>query len=281
MIIDFHTHIFPPTIRNNKEIYLSSESGFKLLYSSPKSKMIGAKALIEAMDENGIERSVVFGFPWEKPATTKLHNDYIMEMVAKHGERLIGFCCVDPCNDNAASEAKRCIEGGLSGIGELACYHSSLENGFADNLEPIMEICRKYDLPVIIHTSEPIGHAYSGKVPMSIQDIYRLVSRFKQNKIVLAHWGGGILFFSLLKKEVKAHLKHVYYDTAASPYLYDPMIYSIAMQIVGKDRILFGSDFPLLAPRRYIEEIESTPLSTEDRHRIYGKNAIELLNLNE
>lgn len=279
MIIDFHTHIFPSTIRNHKEKYFSSEAGFKLLYRSPKSKMVGARALLAAMDENGVQKSVVFGFPWKEPSTAKLHNDYIMEMVAIYNTRLIGFCCLDPCNEHAAAEATRCIDGGLSGIGELACYDGRLDKRFLDRLDPLMEICRDKDLPTMFHTSEPIGHAYSGKMPMSIQDIYRLVGRYNQNKIVLAHWGGGILFYGLLKKEVRQGLNHVYYDTAASPYLYDPLMYNVAMQVVQKDRILFGSDFPLIPPRRYFKEMESSPLSKGDQRRICGENAVKLLKL--
>lgn len=241
--------------------------------------MVGAKDLLDAMDENGVDKSVIFGFPWKTQSTAEMHNDYIMEAVAKYDNRLIGFCCVDPFDKHAASEAVRCIDGGLTGIGELACYDENLNKRFLDRIDPLMEIGRKKDLPVLIHTNEPIGHAYSGKTPMSIQDIYRLVNRFNQNKIVLAHWGGGILFYSLLKKEVKQSLNHVYYDTAASPYLYDPSIYSIAMQMVDKDRILFGSDFPLIEHRRYFQEMDSSPLSKEDERQICGENAAKLLKL--
>ena len=241
--------------------------------------MVGAKDLVDAMDENGVDKSVIFGFPWKTMSTVKQHNDYIMDAVAKYDKRFIGFCCVDPLDSQAASEAVRCFDGGLTGIGELACYDENLNKRFLDRIDPLMEICREKDLPVLIHTNEPIGHTYSGKTPMFIQDIYHLVSRFTQNKIVLAHWGGGILFYNLLKKEVKQNLSHVYYDTAASPYLYDPSIYGIAMQMVDKDRILFGSDFPLIKPRRYFDDMDSSPLSNEDKRRICGENAVKLLKL--
>jgi len=61
-----------------------------------------------------------------------------------------------------------------------------------------------------------------------LKQIYNLVKRFPENKIVLAHWGGGIFFFNLLKKDVKESLKNVYFDTAASPFLYDTQIYRYA-----------------------------------------------------
>jgi predicted TIM-barrel fold metal-dependent hydrolase len=107
--------------------------------------------------------------------------------------------------------------------------------------------------------------------------IYRLVKRFPGNKIVLAHWGGGIFFFGLLKKEVKESLQNVYFDTAASPYLYDSEIYQVAVKIIGVDKILFGSDYPLLSPARYFNEMAQAGLTKNQLDKISGQNAGQLL----
>ena len=64
MIIDFHTHIFPKDICEHRDNYFQGEPEFRLLYDSPKSRLVGATELISAMDEQGIDKSVVFGFPW-------------------------------------------------------------------------------------------------------------------------------------------------------------------------------------------------------------------------
>jgi hypothetical protein len=122
-----------------------------------------------------------------------------------------------------------------------------------------------------------VGHNYPGKTPNTLAQIYRLVERFPENTIVLAHWGGGLFFFNLLKKEVKDRLKNVYFDTAASPFLYHPTIYRIAIEVVGVEKILFGSDYPLIEPQRYFEELDSLGLSREQRARICGLNAERLL----
>jgi hypothetical protein len=280
MIIDFHTHIFPKKIRENREQYFPSEPAFKLLYDFPESKLVGAKALIFAMDEQGVDRSVVFGFPWKNSEIFKMQNDYIMEVVARFPERLVGMCCFDPFNKAAVSEAMRCLNGGLSGIGEIAFYQSGMDDAALDKLTPLMEICHDKDLPFLIHTNEPVGHLYPGKTPNTLKQIYTLITRFSENKIVLAHWGGGIFFFNLLKKEVNARLKNVYFDTAASPFLYHPEIYRHAVEIAGADKILFGSDFPLLRPERYFKELEEiSGLSKAHVESICGRNAAKLLNL--
>ena len=277
MIIDFHTHIFPRDIRENREKRFPAEPAFKLLYQSAKSRLIGAADLIDAMDKNRVDQSVVFGFPWKNSAVFKPHNDYIMEMVQKYPDRLIGFGCFEPCGKDAVSEADRCITAGVSGIGDLAFYHNGIDESALDRLAPIMELCAGRDLPVLIHTNEPVGHDYHGKTPITMAQIYRLIKRFPGNKIVLAHWGGGIFFFGLLKKEVKESFKNVYFDTAASPYLYDSKIYQIAGNIIGVDKILFGSDYPLLPPPRYFSEMAQAGLTKIQLGKISGENARQLL----
>ena len=279
MIIDFHTHIFPQEIREDREKYFPFEPAFKLLYSSPKSKLAGAKEIVDSMDIEGVDKSVVFGFPWRSSDLSKRHNDYILEAVDRFPERLAGFCCIDPFNKDAVPEVVRCLEAGLSGIGEIAFYQSGIDGASQEKLKPLMEICEDKNLPVLIHTNEPVGHYYPGKTPNTLEQIYRLVRKFSNNKIVLAHWGGGMFFFNLLKKEVGEYLKNVYFDTAASPFLYYPQIYQIAIQIIGKNKILFGSDFPLLKPSKYFKEFEKAGLSKDEIESICGNNAAGLLKL--
>lgn len=277
MIIDFHTHIFPRAVRENRAAFFRGESTFKLLYNAPKSQLVGAREIVSAMDAQGVDRSVVFGFPWKDMATCRMHNDYVLEAVAKYPDRLIGLCCIDPVHPDAATEAERCLKAGLSGLGELAFYDSDFTPALLDRLKPLMTMCRDADLPVLIHTNEPVGHSYPGKSPMTLGELYRFLQMFPENKIVLAHWGGGIFLFHLMKKEVKAALANVYVDTAASPYLYDAAIYRIAANILGPEKILFGSDYPLLPPSRYFAEMQESGLSPSDIQQISGLAAKRLL----
>jgi predicted TIM-barrel fold metal-dependent hydrolase len=277
MIIDAHTHIFPKKIRQNREKYFSAEPAFEKLYQSPKSRLIGAREMLASMDASHVDKTVIFGFPWQNSLLFKQHNDYVSEVVSRYPDRFIGLGCFDPFSDEAAEEARRCLnDGALSGIGELAFYQSGIENASLARLEPVMEICSALDLPVLIHTNEPIGHAYPGKTPNTLAQIYQLIRAFPQNKIILAHWGGGLFFFGLLKKEVKDSLKNVSFDTAASPYLYDVAVYRLAIELVGVEKILFGSDFPLLPPTRYFDEMKIAGLSEDERQQICGLNAAAL-----
>lgn len=278
MIIDFHTHVFPSCFRDDRSAFFSDEPAFKNLYLSPQAKLAGAKELIRNMDEEDIHKSVIFGFPWENPEHYRIHNDYIIESVHRYPNRLIGFCCFSPLSAGGSREAERCFQSGLSGVGELAAYGTGLSSEIINSLKEVMGLCSQFDVPFLLHTNEPIGHNYVGKTPMTLPQIYGFIKAYPSNRIVLAHWGGGIFFYGLMKKEVKEAFKNVWFDTAASPYLYTPGIYRIAGETIGFEKILFGSDYPLLKPQRYFKEMESAGLSPGSLEQVKGSNAAKLMN---
>ncbi|MGD9008326.1 MAG: amidohydrolase family protein [Desulfobacteraceae bacterium] len=278
-IIDVHTHIFPPEIRSQRGRFFSNEPEFELLYRSATSKMAGAGETVSMMDEQGVDRAVVMGFPWRSIETARRHNDYIMDAVGRHPTRLIGFCCFDPLHPAAANEAQRCLEAGLSGIGELAFYSSGIDDRCLDALDPVMALARRHRCVVMLHTNEPVGHQYPGKSPNTLSQIYNLAKRFSDNRLILAHWGGGIFMYTLLKKEIRQVLSNIWFDTAASPYLYQVQIYRQAIELAGLDKVLFGSDHPLLKPDRYMKELAAAGLDESQQAAICGANTAKLLNL--
>jgi len=279
VIIDFHTHVFAPFFRGDRDTLFSQEPAFESLYNSPQAKLAGVNELLEDMDEEDVQSSVIFGFPWEKEEHFRRHNDYIIESVHQYPDRLIGFCCFSPISPGGPREAERCLESGLSGVGELAVYGAGLTTEATDALKDVMALCSQFDVPLLLHVNEPVGHTYPGKTPMTLQQIYRFLKAYPSNRIVLAHWGGGFFFFGLMKKEVNEVLKNVWFDTAASPYLYVPDIYRISGEIIGFEKILFGSDYPLLKPQRYFKEMASAGLSSQAINQIAGLNAAQLLRL--
>ena len=279
MIIDFHTHIFQPDVCNNRQHYFDAEPEFKLLYEPENSKLVGPASTVAVMDEQGVDKSVVFGFPWRTFDTMKTNNDCVLEAVSTYPDRLIGFCCVNAADENAPKEVERCLDNGMSGVGELGFYGSGIDEAALDKLDPIMALCREKNCVIMVHTNEPVGHMYPGKTPITLGQIFKMVTRFPHNKIVLAHWGGGIFFYTAMKREVKESLKNVYFDTAASPYLYVPDIYRYARDFAGLEKILFGTDYPLLQPKRYFKEMEASGLTDSEIKAVCGGNAKELLGL--
>lgn len=277
MIIDFHTHVFAPYFKENRAECIRRDSAFKTLYDSPASKLVETEELIRSMDENEVQRSVIFGFPWEDSEFFTRHNDYVMQSVTKYPDRLTGFCCFSPLSQIGAEETERCLKQGLKGVGELAVYGSGITGAVVANLKEVMDLCLQHKALFMLHTNEPVGHAYPGKTPNTLLEIYDFIKAYPSNRIILAHWGGGLLFYALMKKEVRNTLENVWFDTAASPFLYAPGMYRIAGEIIGFEKILFGSDFPLLSPARYVKEMVSEGLSPNQQKQILGLNAERLL----
>lgn len=279
MIIDCHTHVFPRFFRDDRSRAAARDPAFRTLYVSPEAKLAGTRSLIHRMDMEGVQRAIIFGFPWEDPDDYRRHNDYIIASVRQYPERLTGFCCFSPLSPFGAAEVERCLKKGLLGVGELAVYGGDLSTDVIKSLGDVMAVCRQMDVPLLLHVNEPVGHSYPGKTPNTLRQIYAFLKTYPKNRIVLAHWGGGIFFYALMKREVREVLSRVWFDTAASPFLYTPDIYRVAGNIVGSEKILFGSDYPLLNPERYFKEMAEAGLSKADVDRITGVNAAKLLGL--
>jgi len=274
MIIDAHTHIFPEKIKQDRSSYFNGEPEFKLLYDSPRAKISLADELIRSMDIHRVDVSVVCGFPWRNPDLSKQNNDVVVEAVQNFPGRLKGLACFDVAWKGAADETKRCIDAGLSGAGELAFYLSGIDKEALSFLEPVMAVLRENNnLPCMIHTNEPVGHPYPGKTPITLEQIYTLAQTFPDNRIILAHWGGGILFYNIMKKQAKETLKNIWYDTAASPFLFDSQIYDMAAIAGVIEKVLFGTDFPLLTPDRYYQDLDNSRITVRQKEMVLGKNA--------
>lgn len=276
MIVDAHTHIFPPRVLANRERFLEGEPFFAGIYSDPKAPLVDAQGLIRAMDADAVDISWALGFPWVRAENARMHNDYLAQAQTESSGRLRGLACVHPPADWAQAEAERALGLGLSGLGELAFYDSDLD---LDALAPLCALCAEADAPLLLHTNEPVGHKYPGKAPMTLAALYALVRRHPETKLVLAHMAGGLFFYSLLKKEVSQALRNVWIDTAAAPFLYQPRAYGLAVELLGADKVLLGSDYPLLPVSRYQREMQDPRAGLGDGalEMVMGRAALELI----
>ena len=277
MIIDFHTHIFPPWLRPRREKYLARDATFRDLFASPKARMATAERLIRRMDEDGVDLSVVMGIGWTDIELARAANDYLIEAVTKYPDRLIGLAGVNPVwGAEAVHEARRGAEAGLRGIGELHPDTQGYDLGDLDTMAPLMEVVREHNLIVTTHSSEPVGHEYSGKGKTRPEILWRFIQNFPDVSIVCAHWGGGLPFYALMP-EVADALDHTYFDTAATTLLYDGRIFDTVASVIGPERILMGSDYPLIRANKVIEQVKSSGLSCSAKGLVLGGNAARLL----
>ncbi len=277
MIIDCHTHIFPEEVRKDRGAFCKKDEGFASIYEQLKAKVIGVEDLIASMDESGVDRSVICGFPWSHPDLCSLQNRYLLESASRYPDRLIVFVSLLFSNpDWSERELDRAVKGGAQGVGEIAFYRDEMTSQDIQSMKPILTRMEREGIPLLLHTNETIGHFYPGKGKTPLERFYELILSFPSLSVILAHWGGGFPFYELMPEVAKA-MAHVYYDTAASPFLYSRKIYAIAREIVGVEKILFGTDFPLISPRRYYKELEESGLSKQDRERILGLNFSRLI----
>jgi len=276
MIVDAHTHIFPPDICTRRQECRSRDGWFADLYEDPRARMATAEDLVATMDLDGVDRAVACGFAWSDQGRCREHNDYLIESVARYPERLIGLAIVQPrAGREAERELERALDAGLRGLGELMPDGQGFSLEDADLLSPLAGILQERGWPLMTHSSEPVGHAYHGKGQTLPQHVITLAQSFPGLRVVCGHWGGGLPFYELMP-EVAQALQNVFYDSAASPYLYRWRIFPLAVQMIGAHKILMGSDYPLIRPRSYLMHLAQLPLQEEDRAAILGGNAAAL-----
>jgi uncharacterized protein len=279
MLIDFHTHIFPPEIREDRARYCARDPWFNALYGSPRANIVTAEDLIGEMDASGVAISVAFSFGWTDPGLVEETNTYVIDAMRRYPGRIYGMAVLQPTiGARAVYELERCAQAGMIGLGELMPHGQGYRLSDIDLLMPIIEVVRRYQLLVLAHCSEPVGHTYPGKGNVSLPDIIAFLTAFPDVRFIAAHWGGGLPFYTLMP-EVQRIASHVWYDTAATVYLYRQDIFPIVASLVGADRILFASDYGLLGQRRIIDHIAQSGLREDEVNMILSGNAQYLLGL--
>jgi predicted TIM-barrel fold metal-dependent hydrolase len=277
MTVDFHTHVFPPQIKRKRHDYVERDPCFAVLYANPQAKMATADELIAAMDKAGVEISVILNIGWTTHELCVETNDYIIDAVSRYPKRLVGFCAVQPQSPKAAiAEIERCAKAGIKGVGEIRPDLQLFDLADETVMTPFVEALIDKDLILLTHASEPVGHEYQGKGVLTPDMLYSFITSYPKLTIVCAHWGGGLPFYNLMP-EVKKAMKNVYFDTAASPFLYTTDIYGQVVRLAGADKVLFGSDYPLMSQRRILDEIEALEMPEETKNLMLSGNALRLL----
>jgi len=291
--IDIHTHCYPKEVREKPGAWAEARNEphwAECVIPRDKASLQGwasRAAMLAAMDEAGVDHGVLLGWYWEHASTCRWHNRVIAEWVRAAPERLSGFAAVHPAQGETGVleqlEEARAL--GLSGVGELHPGVQHFGSGSA-GWHALAEWCAAHAWPVLIHATEATGHDHPNSAATPLDDIVRMADESPGLAMILAHWGGGLPFFELNPK-VRAKLRNVYYDTAASPLLYDPAVFRRVIDIVGAEKILLGSDFPLLLhPReekkpgftRFMRTVrEDAGLSDEELDSVCRRNAERLL----
>src|SRR5258708_28108650 len=120
MLIDFHTHIFPPEVRQQRTRYCERDAWFGQLYSNPRANMASAEELIAEMDVSGVDASVAFSFGWSDPGLIREGNDYVLDAMRRYPGRIYGLAVLQPTvGTQAVYELERCARSGIVCLGDL------------------------------------------------------------------------------------------------------------------------------------------------------------------
>jgi len=276
-IVDVHTHFFPKEMSLNRSKFCKLDKNFNLLYSDEKINIPTENELLEIINKFPSIKLVVQSISYIDYELSKYTNDFLLELSKNYDQiKVFGSINTNWGTNKCIEEINRINQLGAAGIGEL---HPDIQ-GFDildfNAFDPIVENLISNNMLINFHSSEPVGHDYNGKGKMHPDILYKFALNYKELKIIYSHLGGGLPIYYLMP-EIMRDLNNVYYDTAALQFLYDPKIVKIFHEIIGEDKILFGSDYGLIEIDRAINSILQLDIDSKAKENILCNNALRLL----
>jgi predicted TIM-barrel fold metal-dependent hydrolase len=226
---------------------------------------------------------VVFSVDESLTGRPVVSNDRVAEFAARNSDVAIAFASLNPHRGKpAVDDARRLV---ASGVVRGLKLHPPLQEFFPNDklAYPLYEVFAEARLPVLFHTGHSgigTGMPGGGGVrlkygdPMPIDDV---AVDFPDMPIILAHpsfpWQEEAISICLHKPEV-------YIDLSGwSPKYFPPILVQYANTLL-KEKILFGSDYPLITPDRWMADFEKTGIREDVRPLILKKNALKLFGIN-
>lgn len=241
MIIDAHTHIG------------------KTLYTSQS-----AADLLREMDASSVDRAVVCPMGAHLVVDNQEGNDVMAAAMHNYPDRFIGFATVNPWyGARALAEIDRAVERlGLAGLK----LHPPLQGFEADEdlVLPVIERAIAHGLPIYIHSGTPVS-----SLPLQILEV---ATRYPEGKFILGHMGGADFYVDVPLSFPRA--RNVWLETSLTPHA---GYVREAVETVGADRLLFGSDSPTSLIASELCKIRVLGLPLEAQDRVLGRNMRELL----
>jgi predicted TIM-barrel fold metal-dependent hydrolase len=277
--IDVHTHAWKSALQVDDALTESQEAMGRYFRYQPQHQTVPEMA---GMYRKLKMAFVVFTVDGEKGASRKITNEEIAELAHRHSDVAIPFASINPHRGEAGvREARRLIKDfGVKGFK----FHPSVQD-FNPNdrlAYPLYEAIAEAKLPALFHTGQTgVGAGTPGgggirlkySNPMLLDDV---AVDFPDMPIILAHpsfpWQEEAL-------AVATHKPQVYIDLSGwSPKYFPPILVQYANTLL-KDKILFGSDYPVMSPERWMADFDKLPIKPEVRPLILKENAVRLLGL--
>ena len=277
--IDIHTHAWKSALRLDDSLTDSQQAMGRYFRYQPQHQTVPEMADYYRKLKMAF---VVFTVDGEKGASSRITNEEIAELAHKHADVAIPFASINPHRGaEGVRLAKKLIsEYGVKGFK----FHPSVQGFFPNDpmAYPLYEVIAEAKLPALFHigqTGVGAGTRGGGGIrlkyshPMLLDDV---AVDFPDMPIIIAHpsfpWQEEAL-------SVATHKPQVYIDLSGwSPKYFPPILVQYANTLL-KDKVLFGSDYPVLSPEKWVEEFEKLPIKPEVRPLIMKMNAAKLLGL--
>lgn len=217
--------------------------------------------LLRAMDAAGVDRAVVCSVDQFIAVRNREGNDAVLAAVNAHPARFWGLAAVNPWFGNdAVEELERSLDAGLCGLK----LNSHLQGFVLSDpiVHPLVEVCRQYQAPIYAHTGTPITAE-----PFQLAELART---FPDVTMVMGHMGYTDFWYDAVPAALQSD--NVYLETS----LIDIMNIRTAIEKVGADRILFGSDFPESDLELELEKLSMIEMTADAKNRILGENAADV-----
>ena len=290
-IADCHVHLYPPEVAADPRRWGTAhgETWWTACVDPPGRRTLQGWAdvsqLLRDMDRASIEKVVLLGWYWEQQATCELQNGWYIDWTRTHPDRFLAFATVQPnSGTRGLDDVRRALDAGLCGVGELLPQ----AQGFTfedENWARLVELTTERGVPIHLHVTSPVATGTTNKTTPLV-DFVRLVRRFPAATFILAHWGGGLPFFFEFQPALRAWFENVYFDTSASSLIFQKNVFRRVIDLVGADRVLFGTDYPLLCyPResrtpdfaRALADAATAGLTEHELALVLGGNLLRLL----
>src|SRR5262249_40267733 len=210
-------------------------------------------------------------------------NDYVAEQVARHPDVFIGWASVDPWKGKAAVRelARAVTQLGLQGLKLMPITQNFFPSD--ERFWPLWDKAQELDIPVLFHTGHtgigagtPGGTGLMLKFSRPIPYLDDVAARFPNLTIIGAHpswpWQEEMLSVCLHKANVHIDL------SGWSPKYFSPSLVQYSNTLL-QNKMLFGSDFPVINPERWLKDFEEAPFRDEVRPKIMTENARRVLKL--
>ena len=262
-IIDIHTHVFPDAIAKKAT---ESISGFYDLIRFPDRDGT-VNELLRAQKEAGISLSCIHSVA-VTPHSIRSINRFISDSVQAHPDRLRGFAAIHPDAENLPELVEEVCAAGFSGFK----IHPDMQK-FALDGPKAMEMFAALEgkLPVMIHTGD---NRFEFSRPRQMK---KVLEAFPKLICVCAHLGGWSEWAEAA--ETLSVYENAYVDTSSSLYALDRGEATRIIRCYSRDRVLFGTDFPMWNPSEELERFLALGLSGDEQEKILCKNAEDLLRL--